>query len=101
MNKKLLVENKDIISEALKFHLIEEISIENNIFRPGSYKYFDLFREVRDLYKIGLYDLNSNEEYLIRESDIGEWDFYKGNLVPLDYPIYEEDRSLTYSSDII
>lgn len=101
MNKKLLVENKEIISEALKFHLIEEISIENNIFRPGSSKYFDLFREVRDLYKMGLYKLNLNEKYFIHETEIGEWDFYNGQLVPLDYPIFEEDNSLTYKSDII
>tara|TARA_B000000557_G_scaffold180990_1_gene147730 strand:- start:200 stop:847 length:648 start_codon:yes stop_codon:yes gene_type:complete len=91
---KLLLENKSILSEGLQFHLIESIGIENNIYRPGSSKYFSLFREVRDLSEIGLYELNPAEKYFINETDIGEWDFYDGQLVPLDYPIVEGDESL-------
>ena len=91
---KLLLENKKLISEGLQFHLIEGIGIDNNIYRPGSSKYFDLFREVRDLSQMGLYELNSIEKYFINETDIGEWDFYNGELVPLDYPILEGDESL-------
>ena len=94
MNKKLLVEHKKILSEGLQFHLIENIGIENNIYRPGSSKYFSLFREVRDLSELGLYDLNPAERYYINETSIGEWDFYNGDLVPLDYPILEGDESL-------
>jgi hypothetical protein len=91
---KLLLENKEIISEGLQFHLIEEIGVEHNIYRPGSSKYFNLFREVRDLSEIGLYKLNPAEKYFINETDIGEWDFYDGQLVPLDYPIIEGDESI-------
>ena len=90
----LLLENKKILSEGLQFHLIEGIGIENNIYRPGSSKYFSLFREVRDLNEMGLYNLNPAEKYFINETDIGIWDFYNGNLVPLDYPIQEGDESL-------
>jgi hypothetical protein len=90
----LLLEHKEILSEGLQFHLIESIGIENNIYRPGSSKYFSLFREVRDLSEIGLYELNPAEAYYINETSIGEWDFYNGNLVPLDYPILEGDESL-------
>ena len=86
-NNKLLTEGKNIISEGLRFHLIEGIGIDNNIYRPGSSKYFDLFREVRDLSHMGLYELNSVEKYFINETNIGEWDFYNGELVPLDYPV--------------
>ena len=57
---KLLLENKEIISEGLQFHLIEEIGVEHNIYRPGSSKYFSLFKEVRDLSEIGLYELNKS-----------------------------------------
>ena len=60
--------------------------VDENIFRPGSTKFFDLFREVRDLYDMGLYSLNENEEYYICETDIGEWGEYEGRIVPLDYP---------------
>ena len=90
----LLLEHKNILSEGLQFHLIENIGIENNIYRPGSSKYFSLFREVRDLSEIGLYELNPAERYFINETDIGEWDFYNGDIVPLDYPILEGDESL-------
>ena len=90
----LLKEHKEILSEGLKFHLIENIGIENNIYRPGSSKYFSLFREVRDLSELGLYDLNPAERYYINETSIGEWDFYNGDLVPLDYPILEGDETL-------
>jgi hypothetical protein len=84
---QILLEHKKILSEGLQFHLIENIGIENNIYRPGSSKYFSLFREVRDLSEIGLYELNPAESYFINETDIGEWDFYNGELVPLDYPM--------------
>lgn len=94
MKNKLLLESKNILSEGLRFHLIEGIGIDNNIYRPGSSKYFDLFREVRDLSHMGLYELSSIEKYFINETAIGEWDFYEGNLVPLDYPIQEGDESL-------
>jgi len=94
---KLLVEHKKILSEGLQFHLIESIGIENNIYRPGSSKYFSLFREVRDLSEIGLYELSPAEAYYINETSIGEWDFYNGDLVPLDYPILEGDESLKAS----
>ena len=93
-NKKLLTESRKILSEGLCFHLIEGIGIDNNIYRPGSSKYFNLFREVRDLSDMGLYELNSVENYYINETDIGEFGFYNGNLVPLDYPIVEGDESL-------
>ena len=93
MKNKVLLENNNIISEGLRFHLIERISIENNIFRPGSTKYFNLYREVRDLSNMGLYELNDVEKYYINETNIGEWDFYKGKLIPLDFPVLEEDEA--------
>lgn len=97
MKNKLLLESKNILSEGLRFHLIEGIGIDNNIYRPGSSKYFDLFREVRDLTHMGLYELNSVEKYFINETDIGEWGFYNGELVPLDYPVLEGDEALKAS----
>ena len=81
----------------MQFHLIENIGIENNVYRPGSSKYFSLFREVRDLSEIGLYELSLAESYYINETDIGEWGFYNGDIVPLDYPILEGDESLKSS----
>ena len=79
------------ISEGLRYHIDNKTGIERNIFRPKSDLFFGLFREVRSLHKSGLYTLNEAEKDLI-DSDIGEFGYYEGKKVPLDYPmLYEEE----------
>jgi hypothetical protein len=78
-------------SEGLQYHLDNGIGIEENIFRPGSDEYFNLFQEVRELYRTGQYTLNEAEDYFINELDIGEYGIYEGQIVPLDYPMLEEE----------
>ena len=83
-----------IISEAresfytkdLLYHYKRGAGVDKNIHRPGSKKFFELFREVRALSAVGLYELNEEERDLI-ESDIGEFGMYDGKLVPLDFPM--------------
>lgn len=82
---------KAYTSEGLQYHLDNGIGIEENIFRPGSDEYFNLFQEVRELYRIGQYTLNEAEDYFINELDIGEYGIYEGQIVPLDYPMLEEE----------
>jgi len=84
--------NKKLISEDLEYHILNDVGVDKNVFRPGSQKFFDLFAEARNLNKKGLYKLNSNEKYYINETDIGEWGIYEGNSVPLDYPIIEGEE---------
>lgn len=84
--------NKKLISEDLEYHILNDVGVDKNVFRPGSQKFFDLFAEARKLNKKGLYKLNSNEKYYINETDIGEWGVYEGNSVPLDYPIVEGEE---------
>ncbi len=80
------------ISEGLKYHLDHNVGVDRNIHRPGSDAFFSLFREVRLLNQRGLYSLNSLEKELINESDIGEYGYYMGEKVPLDFPmLYEND----------
>ena len=86
--KHIIREEMDnLLSEGLKFHLNNKIRINENIFRPGSDKYFELFAEVRELSKNGLYKLDENEKYWINETDIGEFALYEGQKVPLDFPL--------------
>jgi hypothetical protein len=83
---------KSLSSPSLKYHVSKGVGVEMNIHRPGSDAFFELFREVRYLDKLGVYTLNESEKELIRETDIGEYGFYEGELVPLDYPmLYEND----------
>ena len=87
--KKLIKEN--LMSEDVRYHVSAGVGIDKNIHRPGSEAFFKLFREVRVLSKVGLYTLNEAETELINNSDIGEYGYYEGKRVPLDYPILYED----------
>ena len=82
----------NLLSEGLKFHLNNKIRINENIFRPGSDKYFELFAEVRELSKNGLYKLDENEKYWINETDIGEFALYEDQKVPLDFPLPLDEK---------
>ena len=91
--KQIIHEEMDnLLSEGLKFHLNNNIRLNENIFRPGSDKYFELFAEVRKLSKNGLYKLDENEKYWINETDIGEFALYEGQKVPLDFPLPLDEK---------
>lgn len=82
--------NEEItLSEAVKYHLDERISFTENVFRPGSEKFFELIREAKKLYARGMYVPADEWEIDLLESDIGEIAEYEGQLVVLDYPIEE------------
>jgi len=83
------------ISEGLRYHLDHNVGVDRNIHRPGSDAFFSLFREVRVLSHLGLYELNSVEKELINESDIGEYGYYMGEKVPLDYPMLYQNGDMT------
>jgi hypothetical protein len=90
----LLIETmlQNFVSEDLRYHRVRSVGVDKNIFRPGSSKFFKLFREVRHLNRLGLYSLNEAESELINDTDIGEFGIFEGELVPLDYPmLYEEE----------
>lgn len=78
------------ISKNLKFHIDNQISLCENIFRIYSEAYFNLINEVRELYNDNLIELNDDDFELI-ESDIGKTAIYEGKEVYLDAPIIEEE----------
>jgi hypothetical protein len=89
-NKMELVKNVRI-SENLRYHLENNITLNENIFRIYSEKYFDLINEVRELYDEDLIRLNDDDEWIV-ESDLGKKVLLEnGEEVWLDAPIYEED----------
>ena len=89
-NKMELVKNVRI-SENLRYHLENDITLHENIFRIYSEKYFDLINEVRELYNEDLIRLNDEDAWII-ESDLGKKVLLEnGEEVWLDAPIYEED----------
>lgn len=64
-----------LISEDLKYHLDNKISLNECVFRIYSDKYFKLINEVRNLYNKGLIELNEDDTWII-ESDLGKKVFY-------------------------
>lgn len=74
------------ISKNLKYHIDNEITLSENVFRMYSKSYFDLINEVRDLYNNNLIDLNDDDLWLV-ESDLGKSVLLEnGKVVWLDIP---------------
>ena len=86
----ILKENVDV-SDALKYHIENGMSLTNNVFRVYSEGYFNLVNEVRSLWKEGKIDLNE-EDRLMVESDLGVKVKIGKEYVYLDAPfIYETE----------
>ena len=68
----------------------ESSLIESNEYRVGSEKYYEFFNEKRSLYERGeLSPVGFDKELL--EGDIGKYDTYDGEHVPLDCPMMESE----------
>ena len=79
-------------SEGLEMHINEGVGVDRNLFRPGSDAFFALFREARELYLEGDYTpLSEYEKDLLENSDLGEVVTIKGEKIPLDFPMLNED----------
>lgn len=89
--EQTLILKEDIeVSESLKYHIDNKLSLTNNIFRVYSESYFDLVNEVRSLWESDLIDLNE-EDTLMVESDLGQKVKIGEELVYLDAPYIEEE----------
>lgn len=85
----LIVKENTDISDELKYHVENKLSLTNNIFRAYSEKYFDLINEVRALYDSGLIELNEEDTEMVK-SDTGLFVEIDGEKVYLDAPYIEE-----------
>ena len=78
-----------VLSEGMRYHLNEGLTLEDNVYRPGTQEFFDLFIECRALYRAGLYEATDAEADLL-DSEIGTWAHFEGKMVPLDFPMWDE-----------
>ena len=78
-----------VISEAIDYHRENNIPLDECVFRYGSEKYFEFYQHLKELYSNHLLEDLTESEIEILESDIGEFDIYEGQSVPLDF-IFEE-----------
>ena len=80
------------VSEELTYHLENGIALGESVFRYGSEKFFNLLKEVKELYSSDLIKLNENDEFIVNDLTEG---FVKvnGKLVKTDF-IMEEVGSI-------
>ena len=78
------------ISENLRYHIDNNYSILENIFRVGSDAYFQILQETRNLFQSGDIELTDLDKELFETTDIGLFADYNGRKVALDFPFEEE-----------
>ena len=78
------------LSEAVDYHHQNNLSLIENVYRPGSEMFFAMILEAKRLYSEGLYTPKDEYDQDLLESDIGEVAEFEDEQVLLDYP-YEED----------
>ena len=66
------------LSEGLQYHVDNNIPLTENIYRPSSVKYFELFKEAKELLKAGKIELNEEEAKMLNNTDLGEFGIYEG-----------------------
>lgn len=96
LDKSLILKEDVEISDALKYHIDNGLSLTDNIFRVYSEGYFSLVNEVRKLYTEGLIDLNEEDKLMV-ESDLGLQVEKGGELIYLDAPFileYEDEEDI-------
>lgn len=91
LDRTLILTEKVEISESLRYHIDNGLSLTDNIFRVYSESYFDLVNEVRELYNEGKIELNE-EDLLMVESDLGKKVKIGKEYIYLDAPyVYETE----------
>ena len=88
---------RDLISESINYHIDNNKPITENIFRPGSSAFFNLLKETRNSFENKSIALCNIDQELFESSDIGKFDIYGEELVPLDLPMeYEAINEAEY-----
>lgn len=93
----LVIKEGAQVSEHLQYHIENNLSLTNNVFRAYSNGYFNLVNEVRELWERELISLNE-EDTLMVESDLGKTAEFEGEYVYLDAPVslMEEIKEADY-----
>ena len=89
-----MIKLKEILTEAevsreLWYHIDNNISLEECVFRYGSPKYFTIINEARLLQCEQNVDFDNQTRALL-ETDLGKFGVYEGKEVALDFPMINE-----------
>mgnify|MGYP001171772111 FL=1 len=98
---------KKLVSENLQYHIDNNISLMENVFRIGSDAHLSMIKEAKKLYSRGVLDLCEEDKGLMK-THIGEFDLYENEIVPLDLPMMnleegdeEQEELLNRIKDIL
>ena len=83
-----------LIEDVVAYHVDNKLPLYENQMRPFSDSYFQLFREVRNLWREGKYEAVDSFEKELLESDIGEVLIIDGKKVPLDHIMEAEEKDV-------
>ncbi len=75
------------ISESLSYHINNNYSIVESVYRPGSVAHIELLNEARTLYFLGDLVLSGIDKQLFETTDLGKTGRYLGEEVALDLPL--------------
>lgn len=81
---RVLTENQQF-SEHLQYHMKNNLSLSNTVFRLGSDAWMELVNEMRSLYEQGVIEVNENDEFILM-TEAGGTGIYQGKSVALDSP---------------
>ena len=91
LNKSLILKENVKISDSLRYHIENGLTLTDNIYRVYSKAYFNLVNEVRDLWELDLIELNEEDTIMV-ESDLGKKVIIEGEVIYLDAPfVYETE----------
>ena len=82
-----------IMTENMNYHIDNKKPLIENTFRYGSKAFLDLWAEARYLYSRDAISLSGLDKEIILETNLGQYGIYKGQIVPLDMPLLENDES--------
>ena len=92
---KNILEGKQLLSEAMRWHYDHKINITENIFRTQSQASLDLIVEARKMFNSGHVWFEGRDKELFETTDIGRFGIFEGKRVPLDHPMeIPENESL-------
>lgn len=79
------------LNKAIDHHIENGIPFYENVFRPHSEMSNRLFVEARAMFTEGSYTPDDWFEQDLLASDIGDYDVYEGESIPLDFPLQEAE----------
>lgn len=82
---------KEMFSESIRYHVSNNLSILESIYRPGSAAHLDILVEARLAFDSGKMRFSGIDQKLLSETELGSVGFYRGRRVILDLPLEELD----------